>query len=521
MSVPKNNVRPPLKSGTPIRVRSGSVAGICLLAALPCPPALAQLRPIEASLQTTVTATNNGAGAPAGQEQSDAILVVQPRVRLERRSAGLSVSGDAGVSLVSSANNTRRSRALPEAGLIADASLVDRLLNLEGAVDVRQVEQDPFATRVDPNSPDNALTSATYRLSPVLRHEFSPRLSLVARDDETWTRYSGEQGNDNRSRATSARLLSKPQPLGGSLEAVEQRVTYAQGADADWRSRSILATVNYAYANEWVVGVVAGSERSTFALSSQTDTRAGLRLFWSPGPRTEMIAAADRRYFGSGWEFRLRHRTPATALLLRAVREPTAGNLVGGIASGSRLEDFFGAILTTRLPDPQQRAAAVVDLMATRGLQDALPGVAGITANYPQRRTGGEVTWVMLGTRHTVTLTAFAQSLSQLTLKDGSALVAVPADADNRQAGGSLGLNRRLSPVMSIDGLGRWSRIQGYGSHAGEKTRETLYRLTVVRNLSPHTGVSLGVLRRSIDTQSATADSYKETAGFVGMNHRF
>lgn len=503
------------------RIGSGSAAAMCLLAALPHGPARAQLRPFEASIQATITATDNGAGAPAGDEQSDAILAVQPKIHLERRGAGLSVAGDASVSLLTSANKTRRDRALPAAALNADATLVDRLLSLQAAADVHQAEIDPFAARVDPTSPENAVTSATYRLSPILAHDFSPRMSVVARNDETWTRYSGQQANDNRARFTSLRVLSKPQPLGGSVEARAERVNYPHAVGADWRSSSVLATINYAYASEWVVGVVAGSERTTFALSEQTDRRSGLRLLWTPGPRTELVASADRRFFGNGWELRLRHRTPATALLLRAVREPTAGHNQGSTAGGNRLEDFLGAILTTRIPDADQRAAEVAGLMAARGMQDNLPGVAGIAANYPQRRTGGEATWVMLGVRHTVTLTAFAQSLSQLKLRDGSTPVAVPADADNRQTGGSVGLNRRLSPVMSVDGLARWSRVEGFGTRVGEDSRESLYRLSALRNLSVRSGVTFGLQYRSFDAQSATGGSYRETSAFVGLTHRF
>lgn len=506
-----------------IERRSGAGALVAAVyATLLHAPAEAQLRPIQLSVQTSVTATNNGAGTPSDQAESDLILSVQPKVHVERRSAGLSLVGDAEVALVTSANKTRPNRALPTATLNADATLVDRLLFLQSSLDVRQLEADPFATRVDATSPLNSVSTSTFRVSPSLRHEFSPRLSFVARDSETWTRYSGPQADDNRAHMASARLDSKPMPIGWSLEAVDERVYYSGAPTADWRTQSASATANYSIANEWIAGVVLGTEKSDFALVSLRETRKGLRLFWSPGPRTELVAAADRRFFGNGAELRLTHRTAASAFMVQAVREPTAGQgLRGEAATGGRLETFLDAILTARIPDAAQRAAELAGLMATRGLESALPAAAGVAADYPQLRTGGTATWVLLGRRHTLTVTTFAQQLTQLTLRDGTPLVNMAADADNRQWGGALGLNRRLSPVMSLDATARWSRIRGLGTRSGQDSKESLYRLVLLRNLSSKTGVSFGLQHRTVDGTSSTGVKFVESVGFVGLNHRF
>lgn len=485
-------------------------------------PAQAQLRPIETSVQTTVWVTNNGAGTPSDQAESDVIYSIQPKVHLERRSAGLSLTGDAEVALLASANKTRPNRALPSGTLNADATLVDRLFFLQSTWDVRQLEADPFATRVDPASTLNAVSTSTFRVSPSLRHEFSPRLSFVARDSETWTRYSGPQADDNRAHVASARLDNKPMPFGWTVDLTDERVYYSESPGADWRTQSVSASANYAIAGEWIVGAVAGTEKSDFPLTSLRETRKGLRLFWSPGLRTELIASADRRFFGNGAELRLRHRTAASAFMVQAVREPTAGEgLRGEAATGGRLETFLDAILTARIPDQAQRAAELAGLMATRGLESALPAAAGVAANYPQLRTGGTATWVMLGRRHTLSVTTYAQQLTQLTLRDGTPLVGLAADADNRQWGGSLGLNRRLSPVTSVDTTARWSRIRGLGTRTGQDSRESLYRLVLLRNLSSKTSASFGLQHRTVDGTSSTGVKFVESVGFVGLNHRF
>jgi uncharacterized protein (PEP-CTERM system associated) len=127
----------------------------------------------------------------------------------------------------------------------------------------------------------------------------------------------------------------------------------------------------------------------------------------------------------------------------------------------------------------------------------------------------------MLGRRHTISVTTYAQQLTQLTLRDGTPLVGLAADADNRQWGGSLGLNRRLSPVTSVDTTARWSRIRGLGTRTGQDSKESLYRLVLLRNLSSKTSASFGLQHRTVDGTSSTGVKFVESVGFVGLNHRF
>lgn len=506
-----------------IAARRGWPASMILAGAAAWPhPALAQLRPIEAAVQATVTATNNGAGAPAGTESSDVIFSLTPRVHVDRSSAGLKLKGDAEVALLTSANKTRPDRALPAGSISADATLIERSLFLRSVVDVRQVEEDPFAARTDPSSPLNSTTSATVRIGPNFRHEVSPRVSVAASSDGTWTRYMGLRANDNRAWLSTARVDTKPMPFGGSIEVRDERVYYPNAADTDWTSRSIVAAASYAFSDDWIVGLLAGSERSQSTLASQTRSRQGFRIFWSPGPRTQLIGSAERRFFGNGFEAALRHRTVNTAFVLHAVREPTAGDgLRGPAAAGSRIDDFLDAILTTRIPDAAQRAEEVAQIVALRGLQVGVPGATGIAANYPQLRLAGNATWVALGTRHAVTLSYFAQRLTQLTFSDGTALVNLPAIGDSRQWGGSVGANRRLTPELAVDLEVRWSRIQGLGVRTGDETKERLYRVSMNQSLSPRASAVFGMTRRSVDARSATGASFSETSAFAALNQRF
>lgn len=477
----------------------------------------AQSQRTELSVQTRVTATDNGAGAPEGAERADLLFSLRPRVQFLREGAGLKLLGSLEADMAASARDTRRDRILPIAAVEAQASLVDRLLFLDAAMNVQQVEEDPFGVRAENGSARNARTAARYRVSPYLQFEMSPRTSLEARVDARSTRVAGTQEGDVTTLLGSATLALRPEPVGGSLQWISENTDHASESDSDLRLDRVTGIVNFAVSPDWVVGAAAGSERSRFAGTAQTDQVLGFRTLWVPGPRTEFAAAIDRRFFGTGWNLGLKHRTPRMSLRLRLDREPvTAGTAgVGGLAS------FLDAILTTRNPELAARGALVSELVSGRGLQGSLAGASASAGSYAQLRTGSDLTWVYLGQRTGLTLSAYGQTLRRLARSDGAATVPGAADADSRQRGASFGWNRRLTPVMSVDAALAWSRVEGLALRAGESTREASLRANLVRNLSERTTASAGAVIRRVSSNATNVSSFDETALFVGLGHRF
>ena len=379
----------------------------------------AQAQRTELSVQTSLTATDNGAGTAASAERADALLSLRPRLQFLREGAGLRLQGSLEADMVASARNTRPDRILPLASVDAKASLVERLLYLDAAMDVRQVEDDPFGARAENGSVRNARTAGSYRLSPYLEYDIGPRTSMQARLDARSTRVAGTDQGDLSTRRASARLDLRPEPVGGALEWVTEDTDYAADTGTDVRLDRLTATVNVAVNPEWVVGAAAGSERSRLADDSRTDRLYGLRTLWVPGPRTELAAAADRRFFGTGWNIGLRHRTPRMSFRVRMEREPISA----GVTGGAGLAGFLDAILTTRNPQVAARSAMVSDLVSSRGLQGALASPSATSADYAQLRTASDVTWVYLGSRTTLSLSLFGQTMRQLARADGTAVV--------------------------------------------------------------------------------------------------
>lgn len=477
----------------------------------------AQVQRSELSVHSSVTATDNGAGSAAGAARADVLLSVRPRLEFVREGAGLQLTGSLEADLVASLRDTREDRVLPAASVDARADLVDRLLFLDAAMNVRQVEVDPFGARTDAGSARNARTAGSYRISPFLQFETGERSSLQARLDARTTRVAGTDDGDVTTHRALAKFDVRPAPIGASLDWLSEDTDFAAASEADLRIDRLLASLNYAITPDWVAGVTAGSERSRIAGSVRTDRVTGLKTYWVPGPRTDFAAAIDRRFFGTGWNVGLKHRTPRMSLRLRIDREP----VVAGVAGSDGLATFLDAILTTRNPQAVARSGLVSELVSSRGLQGNMATASVAGADYAQLRSTTDLTWVYLGTRTSVSLSVYGQTLQRLDHDDGSAGATGVADADNRQRGASFGWNHKLTPVTSVDTQFGWSRIEGLELRAGERTREATLRVSLARALAERTTASAGLLIRRVVSDAINVSSFDETAVFVGLGHRF
>ncbi len=474
----------------------------------------------QAAIDATVTATDNASTAVGAPARADVYTSIRPSLRVTGRGPNFDLSLNAAADLVTYARGSQPDRALPLFQAALKSVLSERLLYFDANADVRQTEEDAFGPSNDSSSSSNRRTTATYRISPYLLREFSPRVSALARHDESQTRQSGNLGTDLRSHYSVARVEAKPVPLGFSFEASRLANDFSGVSSSEFRVTQAKAGVSLAVFDEVVFGVVAGTERTRLLLADQDDRIYGLNLRWVPTPRTELYANVERRFFGNGGELRFSHRTPFTTLSLRANREPvTATSSLGVLGAGGDVGSFLDAILSRSTPDPVKRAALVQNLIATRGLQTAFPTAVDVVATYAQLQTGLTASWVYLGSRTTTTLSGFKQTIRQLTRSD--AVVLAPVAADNSQVGAAAEVNYRLTPQTSLDGALRWSRIRGLAATEGQTTREVSMRFALVQNLSPRTGMTLGVQYKKVDSNVGSVLSQDPTLIFAGVTHRF
>lgn len=507
-----------------VRLRCAASAWVLLAAgALVLSSSLsAQTWTTQATIQVRAAATTNGGLAPAGEQRKDLVTTLQPTFQLSGQGARLRLNALVSADLVNYARDSQPDRASPRVRFDLGAALAERLLFVDSSIDVHQTEVDPFAPRAEIGAGGTRQTSSTYRVSPYLTYALSPQSTLLARHEEMLSQSDSGATPNQRFSRTRLRAERRPTPYGGSLELSKEDARFSGNGEGRWTIESGKAIGDVAINAELVVGPIIGVEQTTFLLERHRDHRYGAHLRWSPGERTQLLAELEHRFFGTGWDLSLRHRTPFMSFSLRWNRTPvTSTTSVGAAPAGTDLSTFLDAILTTRFPDAAARAALVSSLISTRGLRTKLPGAIEIFADYAQLQNGATATWVLLGSRNTVTLSVYQQTLRQFT-RSGDVIGGVQlAGADNRQAGATLGLNRRLTPQMAVDLTSTWSRITGLAARSGDRTAQRTHRLSVLRALSERTGLSLGVQYDKLGTTVVGIDSYDAASAFIGLNHRF
>lgn len=509
------------------RVLRGLKSAGCLAALLSMGAAHAQQQAwrAEAEVEVTLTESDNAGYTDVQQSRGDTILNVEPRLRMSTRGARVSFDGEVGVNALTYLRDTQSDRVLPQASLALKSMLVDRWIYFDAAAFVDQTASNPYAARPDGASSFNQITTRRVRLSPRVDHWFSPALSLLASSDHAWTRRNGRYSEadprrDAYEQQQVVRLEHQPLPLGGAVEYLRQDTRYSGDVESVLSLDIVRVIATYAVNPQLVLGAAAGRERSEFSLSEHTDSLYGVRVHWLPTERTDLTASVERRFFGTGWDLQFTHRTPFLAVHFRSFRQPTAQPASQILApGGGNVSQLLDAILTTRHPDPVTRGELVRTIINELGLPETLTGPVEVFADYAQLHQGSSLSLALLGRRTTIALAIHSQRYRQLT-RSGEVFSVDPTFAsDNEQIGITLDLTRRLTPQTSATVTLRTSRIEGLAAREGDFTREKSVRVSLHQALSPDTALTVGVRRQLL--RSNVSASARETAAFIGVNHRF
>ena len=502
------------------------------LGALVCVIGSAQAQNIrfEPVLNAAATATDNARFVADEEARKDLILALAPRLNFSFNGSRLKTSGAVGVDAVHYTRHSESDRVSPYVRGALNAELVDRWLSLDASANVASIQADAFASSTGEASNYNRRLAAVYRLSPALDHEFTPRVSVHARSDNTLTRLSSEDSSGvgslsssrYRTQRNSVIGTLKPEPLGGSVELSSERSAFVGDAAQELAIDAARAVASYAVNDDLSVSAVAGRERSRLLSVEQSDNIVGARLHWTPSPRTDLRVAAEHRFFGTGLDLGFTHRTPFLATSITFQRSPRFVPVTLGTAAvGADLATFLDSILTTRYPDPAARGKVVQDLIVSRGLPTSAAVPVSIVAQYPQLDETATLTVVMLLPRDTVTVSVYAQTLRKLSRNNDPLEAASGLDSDARQRGFLLGYNRRLSPVLSIDFALNHSITDGLAARQGDESTSSLFRVSMVQTLNARAAVTAGIARRQLTTNVSGKSSATEHSAFAGISYSF
>lgn len=527
-------VRAPRLAGLLLTLLAAGLPGIAQAQAQaqPAPAAPGQGLRVEPSVRMTAVASDN-VGFSATNTRADVVVVTTPALRLQGKGPEYELNGSLAADALVYLGRTLGDRLFPQASIEGKLQVMPRLLFLDADASAKTTPSNPFAPIGDGPTSLNRNKVARFNLSPHLERELSQLERLSLRSSHAW---SSGFGNDNAQLSNDAYVETqaalyerRPTPMGLRLSYDRQATEYTQATDSHVEIRTARAAILYAPDPELILGVIGGRDQGEYSSVRVSDTLRGVSLRWTPSQRTLLDALAEKRFFGTGWNATLTHRTPYMAFSGNVHRSvSTYASREAQLTATSDVAALLDQMLTTRIPDATARAAVVQDIMTKRGLPAALGDPLEIYSETVQLVQGGNIRVAWMGPRNTVTLQYFAQRVRDLLAPQD----VLTRSADAYQRGGSLTASRKLTATLSADAGVTYSRVVGEGANTGRRTGNLVWRVGATETLSPRTTASAGLKRQLVTTDTpgvsiggvdVPADSthVRATSLSVGVMHRF
>jgi uncharacterized protein (PEP-CTERM system associated) len=360
-------------------------------------------------------------------------------------------------------------------------------------------------------------------LTPYIEREVTADLRYGLRSDNVKTQDDGSDliGSSAAGYFGFHRIYAEqdPVPFGWRLEAERSETRYDNSVQEPLVLDLARASLNYAIGPDLAVGLRAGYERNTLVAGlEQSGSIYGAQMRWSPSERTQLSAFAEERFFGHSWRVAFDHRMPWLAFntsFSRAIE--SAPQLLFELPAGSNVSALLDQMLTTRIPDPVERARAVQELINNRGLPNATNSPTSIYTQRLSVVTANNVSIGYLGRRSTITLSGY-----QWLTEDLTPSTTLPTDTtlnNNKQYGVALVLSHRFTPattaLLSMD----YSRIRALEGVGNDNTKQAEARLRFTVQAGRETAGFFGARYRKLASNVITSGD--ETAVFMGLDHTF
>jgi len=496
------------------------VAAASLLASA---PARAERVDVEPSVVARVTASDN-AGLGLSTAGRDVVTDITAGLRVRAEGARLSLIGSAALESFLYARHTQGNDIVPSVDLTGRWAAVEQFLFVEAAARTTQTHIDPFGPGLSATSTANNTTVAQYRLSPFIESQPSSNLHFRARSDNVKTKdYGLESASINAIDSSyfgfhTISLERDPVPLGWRMEA-ERSYTRYQGEFVPLVSDVARALVNWAVTDTARVGLRVGAEQNNFLADQGWTPVYGGQASWRPSDRTEFSFDAEHRFFGNGVHFVFTHRMPWLSWDLRASRDlDTTPRSLFSLGPTDNVAALLDAALTTRFPNPADRANQVANIISRQGLPASSSAAISILAPRLSVTENASAGVSYLGVRNTLALTLFVTRLRD-ALEEGP-LATDDAGTNNIQHGATLAYTLRMTPTATAGLTVTYSRIQSLDTATtAERTKDGAVRGHVAIQLAPKTTTVFGVEQRKL--ASNVVPSGHETSAFVALDHRF
>jgi uncharacterized protein (PEP-CTERM system associated) len=474
-------------------------------------------------VKVLVTASDNIRLATDEAAERDVLVELTPAFTLIGNGKRFKALGSFEFPAVHYVERTERDRILPRGSLTGTLEAVEKMLFVDAGIVSAQYSNDPLGPRQDGPGTLNTVTNTQYRISPYSTYRFGGEGTEARwRSDFTWMHTTDISPELRQAYVGKHNLAFEhaPRPFGMLLSYDRTDTRFDQEGSVRLTDEIARLALNLGVTQQLSFGAAAGIERASYLIAAENDrTFAGAQLRWQPTERTLLNARWDDRFFGSGWLGVFTHRMPWLAWNIQSSRDVTTfPQQLLTLPAGSNVAAVLDALLTTRYPDPILRAQAVQEIIAQQRLPAALSGATPLYTNGVNLVTTLNGTVTLLGVRSALALNVY-RTRTENAPGVLASLIGVPTVLNsNEQRGGSVTLNRRLSPLTAASMTVLRQRIVTLPPLAPETTTQHTLRLQLNRQLSPRTDAVLGL--RFQDVEATNGNNARENAVYAGFGHR-
>ena len=472
---------------------------------------------ITPRISTAATVTDNVDLVSVG-ERSETVIELAPGLRAQ--AAGRTLTGylDYQRREFHYVDDSSPRRGINQLNAFGRVEAVEGALSIDAAGTITEQSVSAFGLQgsggfaLNPNKAE----TRTVSVSPLLTGQVGTYLDYSLRFAATASRSdSSTRLGDSDNRDWSARIGGGT-PVTGiswSIAGTAQRVDFADGRESE--AEAVDARVFWQTSPQFRLWVSGGRESNNYlSVDSESETTRGAGFEWFPGPRTSLLASRERRFFGDSDTVSFSHRSGRSTLRFdhsRGVSSPS-DDLTPGAGRG-RIYDLVDAQLSSRFPDPLERAAAVDEFLNTRGIAPDTQITTGFLSARVFVQRSSTVSLLLAGRRNTITISG-ARTVSESL---GVGLLGDDFDAFQRveQNGINASWSLNLSPISSFSLGGSRQRTTGEGATTQRATLKTVQASFLTR-LGPRTALALQ-LRRN---ESEDAPSpYVENTATLSLNY--
>jgi uncharacterized protein (PEP-CTERM system associated) len=448
------------------------------------------------------------------------ITDLAPGIRAEISGARVKGFLDFRLNALAYSSESQLNTVQPFLNAIGKVEAVENLFFVDARADINQQNRSPFGASSTPGvvTPSlNAVQTSSLQISPYLRGRVSDIANYQLRFIATGVRADDVFVPNTNTTQWLGRIgsASPSAKLGWALDATTLSLRNDVVGTLD--DSRVWGSLTYAINPQLHVTAIAGYENTDFAgPPKRGNDTPGVGLAWTPSERTQFSGVYERRFFGDGYSALFSYRTPLSAWKIVTVKDVEA--LPTQLATGSlvTIAGLMSQLLTSAIPDPEEREAAVRRRLEEIGItgNSALSSSAYTVRPFIYWNTAASA--VLLGTTNTVTLTYSNREQRGFGVSLSSGKVVL--DDDFRKKGFNVNWVHKLSPLTSLTLLATTLQTKGLTITA-LKTRQDSASLFLSSQIGPRTSTSIGV--RFLDFSSSVAfTSYRENAIFGTLSIR-